>query len=99
MSLLANQYRTQVSGTTTTGALLSADFGFDANYVRVANDGVVPLRLTLTSSVATTADAEVRPGDAVVWTGGLTHVLGLATTSTSTDGTDWRRARVLATGG
>ena len=96
--LLANQYRTALDGTTSTGSLLSADFGFDAAYVRVANDGVVPLRVTFASSVATTADAEIRPGE-VVEHRIATHLMGLLTTSSSTDGTDFRRARVLALGG
>ena len=99
MALTANQYRTELSGTTSTGSLLSVDFGFDASYVRVANDGTAPLRVTFASSVATTADAELRPGEAVAWRSGPTHVLGLLTTSSSTDGTDHRRARVLALGG
>ena len=47
----------------------------------------------------TPADAELRPGEAVAWRSGPTHVLGLLTTSSSTDGTDHRRARVLALGG
>jgi len=98
MPLTANQYRTELSGTTSTGSLLSVDFGFDAGYVRVANDGTVPLRVTFASSVATTADAEVKPGEFVEHRI-ATHVLGLLTTSTSTDGTDHRRARVLALGG
>lgn len=100
MSLIANQYRSHpdITGTTST-VLLSADFGFDAGYVRVDNNGSVPLRVTLTSSVATTADAELATGAVLEVRGVPTHVLGLWTTSTSTEATDYRRARVLALGG
>ena len=97
--LTSNQYRTEISSTTSTGSLLSADFGFNATYVRVFNDGSVPLRMTMASSMATTADEELRPGEVVEAKPIQTHVLGLLTTSTSTDGTDWRKARVLALGG
>ena len=98
MSLVANQYRTALSGTTSTGALLSVDFGFSASYVRVANDGTVPLRATFTSTVASTEDAEIQAGEVFEWQGALTQVFGLLTTSTSTDGADHRRVRVLALG-
>ena len=100
MSQVANQYKAvvDISGSTTTG-LLSADFGFDANYVRVANDGTVSLRLSLNSSVASTLDTELKPGEVIEWRqSGLTHVAGLATTSTSTETGDYKRARVLALG-
>ncbi|HAM41880.1 MAG TPA: hypothetical protein DCP69_11270 [Candidatus Omnitrophica bacterium] len=101
MSVTANQYRSHpdFSGTTSTGSLLSADFGFDASYIRVSNNGTVPLRVTLTSSVATTADAELPPGEILVMDRVPTHVLGLMTTSTATGLADFRRARVLALGG
>ena len=99
MALTANEYKTELSGTTTTGSLISADFGFDANYVRVANDGVVPVHVTFASSVATTAHATLKGGEVVEWRLAATHVLGITTTSSSTDGTDHRQVRVLALGG
>ena len=99
MILTANQYRTELAGTTSTGSLLSADFGFTASYVRIANGGTVPLRVTLASSVASTGDLELVSGEVLESQTIATHVLGLMTTSTSTDGTDHRRARVLALGG
>ena len=100
MTLVANEYRNHpdITGATST-VLLSADFGFHASYVRVVNSGTVPLRVTLTSSVATTADAELATGTTLRVEGVPTHVLGLWTTSTSTQATDYRRARVLALGG
>ena len=99
--LTANQYRSHpdFGGTTSTGSLLSVDFGWSMSYIRVANNGTVPLRVTLTSSVATTADAELASGEVLETRDIPTHVLGLMTTSTSTEATDFRRARVLALGG
>lgn len=99
MSLLANEYRTAVADTTSTGAFLQVALSFNASYMRVANAGTVPIRATFTSTVASTSDAEIRPGESVAWTGGPTSKLGLLTTSTSTDGVDHRRVRVLALGG
>ena len=99
MALFANQYRTEVVDTTSTGAFLQASPGFDASYVRVANDGTVPIRATFNSTVASTADAEIRAGEVLEWRGGPTSKLGLLTTSTSTDGLDHRRVRILALGG
>lgn len=98
MLTLPNQYRTEVRGTTSTGSLLSAALDFSANYVRVANGGTVPLRATFNSTVASTNDAEVRPGEVLEWQSGPTYKIGIMTTSTSTDGTDHRRVRVLALG-
>lgn len=101
MALTANQYRSSpdFSGTTSTGSLLSADLAFDATYVRVKNNGTVPVRATFTSTVASTSDAEVAPGEVIEVRGAPTHVIGLMTTSTSTALTDFRRAQVLALGG
>lgn len=101
MSLITNQYRSApaINGSTSTGPLLSADFGFDASYVRVENTGTVPLRVTLASTVATTADAELGSGAVMEVHEIQTHVLGLTTTSSSTDTTDFKRALVLALGG
>lgn len=98
--LVGNQYENELAAaTTSTGSLLSVDFGFDATRVRVWNDGTVPLRATVESSVASCTDALVRPGADAEWGGIRTHSFGLYTTSTSTDGVDIRQARVLATGG
>ena len=99
MALLVNQYRIAVADTTSTGAFLQVALTFDASYMRIANGGTVPMRVTFTSTVASTGDAEIRPGESVAWSGGPTSKFGLLTTSTSTDGTDHRRARVLALGG
>ena len=98
MALTANQYTTDAAGTTSTGSLLSVNFGFDANYVRIANVGTLPLRVTFRSTAATTDDGEVIAGDVIEWRG-VTYRCGVMTTSTSTDGTDLRRVRLLATGG
>ncbi len=99
MALIANQYTTEHAGTTSTGSLLSVDFGPSMNYVRLRNTGTLPLRFTLASSVATTGDGEIRSGETVEWRGGPTHVLGIMTTSTSTDGLDRRGVGVFASGG
>ena len=61
MSLLANEYRTAVADTTSTGAFLQVALSFNASYMRVANTGTVPIRATFTSTVASTSDAEIRP--------------------------------------
>lgn len=98
MALTANQYTTDMAGTTSTGSLLSVNFGFDANYVRIANVGTLPLRVTFRSTTATTDDGEVIAGGVIEWRG-TTYRCGVLTTSTSTDGADLRRVRVLATGG
>ena len=100
MAQTANQYSTEVSQTTSTGSLLSVNFGFDASYVRIANRGAAPLRYTLTSTVATTGDGDLRAGEVVEWRdGGATYRLGVMSTSTSTDGVDTRRVHIYATGG
>ena len=100
MAQTANQYSTQIEGTTSTGSLLSVNFGFDASYVRVSNVGTVPLRVTFKSTSATTDDGEVKAGETTEWSGGgQTYRCGVMTTSTSTDGVDLRRVRLLATGG
>ncbi len=98
--LTGSQYASDLAaGTTSTGSLLSVDFGFDATRVRVHNDGTVPLRATVASSQAACSDMVVAPGQVHEWTGIRSHVFGLYTTSTSTDGTDIRQARLAASGG
>ena len=98
MMQVANQYRAAVNDTTSTGNVISASLGFDASFVKIENTGTVPLRYTLASTAATTSDAELKDGDSVQVTGLLTSKIGLLTTSTSTDGLDYRRATVYATG-
>ena len=95
----ANQYETEVHNTTSTGAVLSADLGFDASYVRLVNAGTLPLRYTVQTSVASTSDAELEAGEVIEVRGMVTSRLGLMTTSTSTDLADRRRVRIVATGG
>ena len=100
MAQTANQYSTETESTTSTGSLLSVNFGFDASYVRIANRGAAPLRFTLTSTAATTNDGALRAGEAVEWRGGgATYRAGVMSTSTSTDGVDTRRVHLYATGG
>ena len=99
MPLLALQYSAEVAFTTSTGALLSADFGFNASRVRIDNSGTVPIRATLTSSVASTSDTAIPAGGSLEVRGAPTSKCGLHSTSTSTDGRDLRRARVWAHGG
>ena len=100
MALTANQYSTEAASTTSTGSLLSVNFGFDATYVRIANRGVAPLRFTLRSTAATTDDGDLRAGEVVEWRdGGATYRVGVMSTTTSTDGVDMRRVHVFATGG
>ena len=99
MALIVNQYRTVVTDTTSTGAFLGIGLAFDAGYIRISNGGTVSLRVTFNSTVASTNDAEIRPGELLECSGGPTSKFSLLTTSTSTDGSDHRRARVLALGG
>ena len=100
MAQTANMYSTEIASTTSTGSLLSVNFGFDASYVRIANVGTVPLRVTFRSTAATTDDGEVKAGEIAEWRGGgQTYRCGVMTTSTSTDGVDLKRVRLLATGG
>ena len=100
MAQTANQYSTETESTTSTGSLLSVNFGFDASYVRLANRGAAPLRYTLTSTSATTNDGDLRSGEVVEWRGGgQTYRCGVMSTSTSTDGVDTRRVHLYATGG
>ena len=100
MAQTANAYSTEVWSTTSTGSLLSVNFGFDATYIRIANRGAAPLRYTLRSTSATTNDGDLRSGEVVEWRdGGATYRVGVMSTSTSTDGVDTRRVHVYATGG
>ena len=96
--LLASQYTADISGTTTTGVLLAAALSFDANYVRIVNTGTIGLRATFNSTAASTGDYAIPAGtDRELYL--LTAKFSIMTTSTSTDGSDWRQARVLALGG
>ena len=97
--LTANQYVADVSGTTSTGVLLAAALTFNANYLRIVNTGTVALRAVFNSSAATTAGYLIPAGEDREFYTPLTARFSLLTTSTSTDGTDWRQARVLALGG
>lgn len=87
------------SGTTSTGTILAATVTFPATYWRVANEGTIPLRVTFGSTAGTTGGYEVRPRDDKEFRlPGATNLFALLTTSTSTDGADHRRVRVLALG-
>ena len=100
MAQTANQYSTEASSTTSTGLLLSANFGFNASYVRIVNRGTLPLRWTVNSTAATTNDGDLRAGEQTEWRGGgQTSRVGVMSTSTSTSGVDMRRVHVHASGG
>ena len=98
MALVANQYTTDHVSTTSTGRILSVNFGFNAAYVRIANRGTLPLRVSLQSSAASTDDDELRSGEIVEYRMTATHVCGVFTTSTSTDGYDRRDVTLTALG-
>ena len=94
--LTADQFSTEIENTTSTGLLLAGNLGFDAVRWTVVNAGTVPVRLTLTSTSASTDGPEIRPGEAPVFMVSSSKY-ALSTTSTST--ADHRRARVTALGG
>lgn len=98
MLVTGDQYQTQFSGTTSTGSLLSVSLNRSLAHVTVWNDGTLPLRVTFTSSAASTSDHEVRPGEAAEVRRAPTSKFGVMTTSTSTDSGDHRRFRVLGMG-
>lgn len=98
MLLTGDQYRSQFSGTTSTGSLLSASLDRSYAHITVWNDGTLPLRVTVASTVASTSDHELRPGEALVIRDTPTSKFGVMTTSTSTESADHRRFRVLGTG-
>ena len=96
MALTASQFSTELSNTTSTGLLLSGNLGFDAGEWRVSNDGTVPVRLTLTSTSASTDGYEIKAGETRTFAV-TSSKFALSTTSSST--ADHRRARVVAVGG
>lgn len=95
--LVADQFTTEIADTTSTGLLLAGNLAFNATYVRVDNRGSLPLRLTLTSTVASTGGHEVRAGESREFRAAQTSKFALSTTSTST--ADHRIARVTALAG
>ena len=98
MKVTAGQHSTEHSGTTSTGVLLGGVLAFSPSVWIIQNLGTVPLRFSLDSTTPTTGNHEVPPG--------VTHTLpvpsntySVLTTSSSTDGSDWRRVRLLGVGG
>lgn len=92
-----NQYRGAVLTGTSTGDAVRFD-GFAATSIRLVNAGQVPVHFRLDStSVATTGDHPLQPGEAfqsaVPWCVGF----GAGTASTST-GAQEKRLNVYATG-
>lgn len=97
MALLANQFSTEISNTTSTGIMLGGLVPFTAGLWRVENDGTVPCRLTLASTSPSTDGYEVKAGESRDFAlPGATNRFALSTTSSSTE--DHRRVRVLAMG-
>ena len=99
MALAAEQFSTEISGTTSTGILLAGNLLFNATSWRVRNFGTVPVRFSLESTTPTTGDYEIGPGITEQFLVPPTAKFGVLTTSTSTDGLDHRRVQVLAVGG
>ena len=98
----ANQYSTDIILTTTVPSCGPVvQFGFEATYLRLSNDGGVPVRFSLASTnAASTDDAELRPGEIFAQDISPTVALALATTSTTTStADDGNRVRVQAWGG
>ena len=92
--LVGTQYSADVGTTTSTGVVLGGTVPFNANHAWIQNRGTVPLRASFASTAPSTGDIEIPPGAAGAFRGLNTSKFGLLTTSTSTDGTDHRRARV-----
>lgn len=96
MALTASQFSTEISNTTSTGLLLSGNLTFNAGLWKVSNDGTVPVRLTLTSTTASTGGYEIQAGEARDFAV-TSSKFALSTTSSSTG--DHRRVRLVAVGG
>lgn len=96
MALAASQFSTEISNTTSTGLLLSGNIAFDAGLWTVSNDGSLPVRLTLTSTSASTGGYEIQAGETRAFAV-TSSKFALSTTSSST--ADHRRVRVVAVGG
>ena len=96
MALSLNQFSTELSNTTSTGLILSGNIGINANYWRVDNDGTLPLRLTLASTVESSSGYEIKAGESKEFYM-VTSKYALFTSSSSTE--DHRRVRVFAMAG
>lgn len=96
MALTANQFSTEISNTTSTGLLLAGNLAFNAGLWTVVNDGTVPVRFSLTSTVADTGGHEVQAGETRAFAV-MSSKFSLTTSSSST--ADHRRVRVVAVGG
>ena len=62
-------------------AFTSRGQGFNANWIRVANDGPKPCYLTFNSSVATTADGQLSSGETMVADKLVSNVMGVIASS------------------
>lgn len=95
--IAAAVFSTEHSGTTSTGTVLANVLPFTAYRWDVQNGGTLPLYLNLGSSEGSTGAPRVGPGETLKLEASSAR-FALLTTSTSTDGTDHRIARVRATG-
>jgi hypothetical protein len=95
--LVADQFSTEHTGTTSTGTILGGALTFTPSRWSVQNLGTVPVRFSLNSTSPATGDAEVRPGTVRNFNVPSSK-FGVLTTSTSTDGLDVRAVRVSAWG-